>query len=166
LPGGARRRRGQDRLRGVSLLPDPAELTAVADRIAGHAAAARERAIRLEHAVAATEWRGFAAGAFFAEAQMATSALRSAAARLDTAADALRRHAERVGALIAHVVRLGQDGLELLGDTFRHPDEVLPDAARLAGDAVDLVGDGASAVRGAVGDVVGVVGVVRDLGLW
>jgi uncharacterized protein YukE len=128
-------------LRRVSALPDPFELRAIADRIAGHAAAARDRAGRLDRAVAAAGWRGFAAEAFSVQAHLATGALRSAAARLDDAADALRRQADRIGGLIADAVRLGGDVVELLTDGLFHPDEVLGDVGHLVRDGADLVGD-------------------------
>jgi uncharacterized protein YukE len=127
-------------LRRVSALPDPFELRAIADRIAGHAAAARERAERLERATAAVGWDGFAAEAFDGQAHLATGALRSAAARLDDAADTLRREADRIGRLIADAVRLGGDVVELLTDGLFHPDEVLGDVGHLVRDGADLAG--------------------------
>jgi uncharacterized protein YukE len=128
----------------MSVLPDPADLTAIADRIGAHAAAARERAARLDRAVAATGWTGFAASAFHAEAQVATGTLRSAAVRLDDAADALRRHAARISALLSGLARLGSAELNLLKDGLVHPDRVL-------GDAVDVVGESAHVIRDALG---------------
>ena len=129
-------------LRPVSALPDPADLLAVADRIAGDAAAARERAGRLERAVADAGWRGFAADAFGAEAHLAAGSLRSAAAGLDHAVDALRRHVARVSGLVEDLVRVGSHEVDLLGDILLHPDEVMPDVGQLLGDGLDLVGDG------------------------
>jgi hypothetical protein len=131
-------------LRRVSALPDPFDLRAIADRIAGHAAAARERAARLEPAIAAVDWEGVAADAFYGQAHMAVDGLRSAAERLDTAADALRRHADRIGVLIFGAVRLSLDGVELVKDGLLHPDEV-------PGDVVDVFRDGAGVVAGFIG---------------
>jgi len=128
-------------LHAMSVLPDPADLVAIADRIAAHAAATRDRAARLERAVAATGWAGFAASAFDHEAQLATGTLRSAAARLDTAADALRRHAARISSLIGDIVHLGADEVGLAKDALTHPGQVLPDAVDVAGDGVRVVGD-------------------------
>ena len=125
----------------MSALPDPAELAAIADRIAAHAAATRDRAAELDRAVAATGWTGAAATAFGLEAKMATDTLRSAASRLDTAADALRRHAARTSGLLADLARLGSAELELIGDVALHPGQVLPDALHILDGGLDLVGD-------------------------
>jgi hypothetical protein len=134
-------------LDGMVFLPDPSELYAVADRISQHAAATRARAFRLGAAVGAVDWRGLAATAFRAEAEVTLAALRSAAGRLDDAAAALRRHAGRVGALYDDLKDLGIDSLQALTDTVAHPDrllsdgkQVLSDGAELAGDALSLVG--------------------------
>jgi len=135
----------------MSVLPDPADLAAIADRIAAHAAATRDRAARLDHAVAAVGWKGFAAAAFDHEAQLATDTLRNAAARLDAAADALRRHAARISVLIADIVQLGADELDLVKDALTHPGQVLPDTVGLVGDGVHAVGD-------AIGDTVHAIG--------
>ena len=126
----------------MSLLPDPAALYAIADRIAGHASAARERAARLDGAVSATGWRGMAASAFDGESRFVTATLRNAADRIDDAAQALRRHAAEVAALIADLEHLGTDGFDLIKDTVTlHPGRALSDAGHLIGDGVHLVGD-------------------------
>jgi uncharacterized protein YukE len=80
----------------MSILPDPAELLAIADRIGSHAGAVRARAHQLGRAEAASGWSGLAADAFRLEAADTVAALVGAAGRLDDAADALRRHAARV----------------------------------------------------------------------
>jgi uncharacterized protein YukE len=125
----------------MSLLPDPAELNAIADRIGRHAAATRARAFHLGSALAGTGWHGRAADAFSAEAHVTLSALRSAAGRLDDAADALRRHAAKVGAVVDDLRGLGADGLKTLEDAVVHPDRLLADGRRLLGDGKALVGD-------------------------
>lgn len=135
----------------MSVLPDPAELAAIADRISAHAAAARERALRLDHAVAATGWSGAAAVAFHHEAQSATGALRTAAARLDSAADALRRHAAQVGVLLADLARLGTDELDLVKDALGHPGRLLPDTLHAIGDGVHALADVAGGALHLVG---------------
>ncbi len=130
----------------MSFLPDPAELDAVADRISGHAAATRGRALRLGAAVASADWRGFAAATFRAQAHVAVSALRSAAGRLDDAADALRRHAGRLSVLYADFENLGFDSLRLLEDAVRNPSGLLSDGTQILSDGADLLGDALSLV--------------------
>lgn len=80
----------------MSLLSDPAELDALADRVSAQAVAARARALGLAASVAAVTWHGVAARAFALEAHTVIAGLRSAAAHLDDTADALHRHARRV----------------------------------------------------------------------
>lgn len=130
----------------MSFLPDPGELYAVADRISQHAVATRARALRLSTAVGVLNWRGVAATAFQAEAQIAVAALRSAAGRLDDAADALRRHATRVGAVYEDAKHLGADGLRTLTDTVLRPDRLLSDSKQLLADGADLAGDALHAI--------------------
>ncbi|MDT4914540.1 MAG: hypothetical protein QOC66_3668 [Pseudonocardiales bacterium] len=125
----------------MSFLPDPAELEAIADRIGRHAAAARARAAHLGSAVAGADWHGLAADSFHLEAHVALSALRSAAGRLDDAADALRRHAHKVGALFDDLRDFGLDGVQTLEDAVLHPDRLVEDGKRLLSDGKDLVGD-------------------------
>jgi hypothetical protein len=128
-------------LGGMSCLPDAVELAALADRISGHAAATRARALRLGSAVGTADWRGIAASAFRAEAYVTVAGLRAAAGRLDDAADALRRHARRVAVLYADVKDVGLDGLRVLTDTVVRPDRLLADGGRLINDGAQLVGD-------------------------
>lgn len=125
----------------MSLLPEPAELAALADRINGHAAATRARALHLGTAVATADWRGIAASAFRAEAYVTIAALRSAAGRLDVAADALRCHAGRVSVVYDDLTDLGVDGLRMLSDTVVRPDRLLSDGTRLLSDGAGLVDD-------------------------
>jgi hypothetical protein len=122
-------------------LPDPVELTAIADRISRHAAATRARAFGLGSAVAALDWRGLAADVFRGEAHVAISALRTSAGRLDDASDALRRHATRVGVLCNDLTWLGIDSVQAAGDLLLNPGRLLNDSARLLGDGKDLLGD-------------------------
>ena len=129
-------------LHRMSVLPDLADLTAIAGRITAHAAATRDRAGRLDAAVAATGWTGSAAAAFQVEAHLAAATLRNAAGRLDFAADALRRHAARISGPLADIAQAGKDGFHLAEDLALHPDQIVPDAAHLAGDGLHLIGDG------------------------
>ena len=129
-------------LRRVPALPDPFELRAIAGRIAGHAGATRERAHWLEQAVSAVAWRGLAAVAFYLQAADAVGTLRSAATGLDTAAAALRRHADRVEAVIGQLIRLATDELDLLDDVVHlRPGDVLSDAGHIIGDGVGVLAD-------------------------
>jgi hypothetical protein len=125
----------------MSFLPDAAELHALADRIARHAAAARARALVLGTTVAAAGWHGPAADAFHGPAHVSIAALRSAAGRLDDAADALRRHAVKVGAVVADLKTFGVDSLQALEDVVVGPSRLLPDGKRLVSDGKHLVDD-------------------------
>jgi hypothetical protein len=137
-------------LAGMSfLLPEPAHLFAVADRIGDHASASRHRAAHLGAAVSAAGWHGIAADAFHAQAHSALATLRSSAGRLDAAADMLRRHAARVRAVSDDIERATLDGLRLSGDVFTAPGRLFADGrdlvfdgAGLAADALSLVGLG------------------------
>jgi hypothetical protein len=117
----------------MSLLPDPVELRALAQRIDHHAFAARARAVRLGDAIAATRWHGVAARAFDVQAAAALGALRAAAYRLNDAADALRRHADRVGTVLNTLENMVQAGLTTAED-------LLAAGGDLVGDALDVVG--------------------------
>jgi hypothetical protein len=128
-------------LAGMSFLPDTAELVEIADRISRHAASTRARALQLGSAMAAADWHGIAADAFSGEAHVAIAALRSAAGRLDDAADALRRHAGRVAAVVDELTAFGIDGLRTLEDIVARPGHLLSDGKRLLSDGKHLVGD-------------------------
>jgi len=130
----------------MSVLPDPAELDALAGRIERHAATARDRASGLAAAVAAARWRGLAADACDLQVHVLVAALRSAADRLEGAAAALRRHAAKVRAIVADVAALGQDGAHVLHDLVHDPGALVGDVAHLAGDGIDLVDDALSMV--------------------
>lgn len=139
----------------MSLLPDPAELEALAARIRAHAAAARDRAFRLDRLVAAARWRGIAAAAFDTLAAEIVVGLRHSAGRLDDAADALLRHAANVRSVLATLADLQYDSLRIgadlgsgLVDEVLHPD-------RLPGDAAHVLTDAASVVGG-LGSLVGI----------
>lgn len=129
-----------------ALLPGPAELNAIADRIGQHAVAARARALQLGTAVASTDWRGISAIAFRAEAHAAVAAMRGSAGRLDDAAGALRRHAERVWALCDEVRDVGVDTLGVVADTVVRPDRLFSDGKQLFSDAAGLLGGAMSLV--------------------
>jgi hypothetical protein len=126
----------------MSLLPDPAKLYAIADRIGDHARAARARADSLGAAAAAASWHGPAAAAFRVEAQVVISGLRSAAGRLDDAADALRRHAGNVGSLLADLEALGLDGAHLLESGITGAGRLIGAGRGLVAAGGGLVGDG------------------------
>lgn len=111
LPDNVVRSRGGDD--GVTMPPflvlDVSELYRIADRIARHADAVRAAAGTLAAAIANDRWRGIASDAFSAEATSVLRDMRAAADRLDDAADALRRHAGRVDALLAEAKRIVDD---------------------------------------------------------
>ncbi|MDT4902176.1 MAG: hypothetical protein QOF92_4513 [Pseudonocardiales bacterium] len=147
---------------GMSFLPDPDEMYAIADRIAGQAAAARARADELGTAIAAADWHGLAADAFDLMADGVLGGLRRAAGRLDDAADALRRHAGTVQRMLDNLSLLGHDllglGVDLdvtMLDGLLHPDRLLGDAGAVLGDVVGLFGD----AGGVLGDVGGLIGI-------
>ena len=84
----------------MPMLPDPDTLLAVADRIARHAAVLRRHADVLGASVGHATWHGTAARSFALEALEVCATLRRSADRLDAAANALRRHAARVRAVL------------------------------------------------------------------
>lgn len=138
----------------MSLLPDPDEMYAIADRIAGHASAVRSLANQLGTAIAAADWHGIAADTFDLVAGDVLGSLRSAAARLDDAAAALRRHARNVRHVLDVLTRLSDDtfglGVDLqttLMDGLVHPGRLFGDGANLLGDVAGVAGD--------VGDLLG-----------
>jgi uncharacterized protein YukE len=143
----------------MSLLPDPGELRAIAARIDDHAHAARTRAVGLADAIAATDWAGLAAGAFRGQAQLALSGLRSAAGRLDEAADALRRHADRVDGLLSALTTLVRGGIVTVEELLSLPTGAF--SALLAvgpADAVRVL----STVRGVAGSALDAAGGALD----
>jgi uncharacterized protein YukE len=118
------------------LLPDPGELFAIADRIARHADAVRMRASALAAAIADDRWHGLASDVFSAEAGGLLHDMRACAARLDDAADALRRHAGRVEAVFAMVKRVLHD-LENAGAALAHcVSDLIPGADELVVDGI------------------------------
>ncbi len=136
----------------MSFLPDPGELRALATRIESHATAARARADRLAFAVAGTGWQGLAARAFEGQAQLAVAGLRSAAGRLDTAADALRRHADNVGTVIGALEAVAKAGLLSAEELLQQSGTVLRGLGHGIGRIVDTGGD----LVGGVLDVIGI----------
>jgi uncharacterized protein YukE len=150
--------------RPMPLPTDPGELDAIADRIADHAVAARDRAARLGAAVAAAHWHGIAATAFEGQAALTICALRSAADRLDDAAVALRRHAAAVRGLLAGLAGGAlaalsgpTDLLTVLGDPGR--------ALRIASDGGSgAISGGAHLLGGTVDALGGAVDALGALG--
>jgi uncharacterized protein YukE len=120
------------------LFADPGELYAIADRIARHADAVRSNATALAAAIAHDRWRGIAAEVFAGEAGRLLKDMWACARRLDDAADALRRHAGRVQALLDYF-RLAWDDIEdfsaaaahELGDLLDGGGQLLDGAAEL-----------------------------------
>jgi uncharacterized protein YukE len=145
------------------LLPDPAELRALATRIDDAASAARDRGSRLGAAVAGTGWRGPAATAFDAQAGTAIGALRGAGGRLAEAADALRRHADAVEAEVDVLTGIVRAGLATLPELLDLPGDVLGGLGREVDGLVTTAGDVAGHIAGSVaghiaGGVLGLVG--------
>jgi uncharacterized protein YukE len=139
----------------MSLLPDPAEMRAIADRISAHATAVRTRAAHLDAAVAGAAWHGPAARAFDASALGVIHGLRSAAGRLDDAADALRRHARRVEHALAALSRAAHAAGHVLGDAGDILTDVATDPTDLPGDITNLASDVGDALS-SVGDLIGI----------
>jgi hypothetical protein len=138
----------------MSLFPDPIVLFAIADRIAEHASAARARAGDLGRAIDAADWHGAAAEVFGWTAQGVLLGLGRAGARLDDAADALRRHAAVVRALVDALERLAGHTLGLGADLGQTAGHVLAAPGELVGDAHQLLGDSALLVSD-IGDLLG-----------
>jgi uncharacterized protein YukE len=90
---------------------DVGELYRIAGQISRHADATRGAASSLAAAIAHDRWRGIASDVFSAEAANLLRVLRSAAGRLDDAADALRRHADRINGLVHQAERLCADAV-------------------------------------------------------
>jgi len=135
----------------MSFLPDPDELRALATRIDQHAGAARARADRLGFAVAGIGWQGAAARAFQGQALVVIVGLRSAAGRLEDAADALRRHADNVGTVIGALEAVARAGLLTADELLEQSGTVLRGIGHGVGQVIDTGGD---LVGGAL-DVVG-----------
>lgn len=72
--------------------------------------------------------------------------MRGSAGRLDDAAGALRRHAERVWALCDEVRDVGVDTLGVVADTVVRPDRLFSDGKQLFSDAAGLLGGAMSLV--------------------
>jgi WXG100 family type VII secretion target len=128
-----------------ALFADPAQLRAIAERIARHAAAARAQAGRIGMQLAHPGWAGAAARAFHGQARALVHDLRRAAQRLDDAADALRRHAANVEHALAGLAKLAADGIDLgldvahtIGDLVTNPGNVLNDGRELVRDVAGL----------------------------
>ena len=140
----------------MSLLPDPAALLAVADRITRHAASLRRHAQLLVGSLAQATWHGHAARAFAHEAMEVCLSLRRSADRLDTAAGALRRHAARVRTELDVLARTATGAAHLAGTAVDVAVDVAGDVAGGAvGGAVHVAG-GAAHAAGRVLDAVGI----------
>lgn len=123
---------------------DPAELRAVAHRVAHHADHLRVRAAALALAAEQTRWHSPAAAGFRAQVHGITRDLRRGASELDAAATAMLRHADRVGSVL-EVVRGGWDSL-VLGAA-----SALGDLSVLGESALGEVGGLGESVLGGVG---------------
>ncbi len=117
----------------LSVFADPAELRAVAHRIARHADHLRVRAAALAIAAEQARWYSPAAAGFRAQVQGITRDLRRGAGELDAAAAAMLRHADRVGS-VADLLRSEWDSLVLGGQA------VLGDLAEIGESALGDVG--------------------------
>lgn len=102
------------------IFADPRELYAIAGRVSRHAEAVRANAMMLAAAIAHDRWRGIAADVFAAQADSVLKDMWACSRRLDDAADALRRHADRVQGLLDFVSRAWDDvegwGAAIVGD--------------------------------------------------
>jgi uncharacterized protein YukE len=137
------------------LLPDPADLLAIAVRIAAHAAAVRVEADRLDASAAAVMWSGSAASAFDVVAAELTAGMRRAADRLDGAAAALRRHAYAVQDTLDSLRRLAGDGVWLGLAVGRGLLDEVANPSRLIGDMADVLGAAGHAMSDA-GHLIGI----------
>lgn len=98
------------------LFADVDELYAIADRISRHADTVRSGSASLAAAVSTAAWRGVAADVFDAEARGVMTDMRACAARLDDAADALRRHAGNVHGMLDRLLGWWHDLEHTAGD--------------------------------------------------
>jgi uncharacterized protein YukE len=115
------------------LFEDASELHAIAHRIRSHADALRTRATELAARADNAHWHSPGSAVFRDRVRQVTTAMRSAAGRLDDAAAALDRHADRVH----HVARQ----LELLAaGPVAEGAQLVDDIGDLAGSALHLVG--------------------------
>ncbi len=114
---------------------DTGALHDIAHRIRTEADTVRAGVARLGTATAATRWRSSAADAFRARAETLGRSLLATAAALDQAADALDRHANQVGDLVAASLALMKTGLA-------EGERALNGAADAVGDTVGDAVDG------------------------
>jgi hypothetical protein len=128
-------------LSAMSVLPDPAELLAIATRIAGHAQHIRGGREQVQARLVAAHWHGVAATAFRVQAEATLAALDSAAKRLDHAADLLHVHAQSTGTRLRHVLDAAADGATLGADLLIHPERVGHDLGAIARSGARVVGD-------------------------
>jgi hypothetical protein len=122
------------------VLPDTGTLRALADRIDGHAAPLDASARRIAAAVRATPWRGPAAFVFEGQAHSTVAALREVGGRLHHAATALRRHADTVDHVVATMVGLVREGIEVALDVGADVGHAVLDVGEGIADGVEEFG--------------------------
>jgi hypothetical protein len=115
------------------LYEDTSELHAIAHRIRRHADEVRARAAALAARAEQTRWHSAGAAAFRERARCASHAMRTAAGRLDDAADALDRHANRVHRVLAAMQYVATAAV---GEGVQLVDEV----GDFVGSALDCIG--------------------------
>ena len=124
----------------MSLLPDPADLLATADRISRHADALRARSSRLALAAADARWESPAARAFRVEVDGLGRHLRLSAGRIDDAADTLRRHARRIEHELAMARLAAHEAERLAAGAARGVESITGGALVVAHSALSMVG--------------------------
>jgi hypothetical protein len=134
------------------------DLNALADRVDAHAQHARGNASWLDGKLAALDWHGIAADAFFGQAGFIVRGLRTSAARLNDAADALRRHAAQAertwqaAQRIAHDAGgVAKDDIDIARDALTDPTALPLDVGSLAKHGISTVEDLGSAAAGILG---------------
>jgi hypothetical protein len=125
---------------------DPDQLDALATRIAAEAETIRDRARLLHRHAAEVRWRSSAADAFRARIERDVTALGGAAAGLDDAAVALRRHADTVRARIQFLHEAAELARAIPGAVVDAAGNVVDAAGNVIEDAAGVVEDIAGAV--------------------
>jgi hypothetical protein len=134
------------------------DLNALADRIDAHAGHARTNASWLDGKLAALDWHGIAADAFFGQAGHIVGGLCTSSVRLGDAADALRRHAVQAEGVWRDLQHAGHDAgqvardeLGIARDALTDPASVPSDIGSLANHGINTVEDLGSAAAGLLG---------------
>ncbi len=143
----------------MHLLPDPAELDAIAARIGMHGRTLSAHTHTLALSVAATHWQGVAADTFDLAADDTLAVLRSAAGQLEDAAAALHWHAQAVRHVLDQLRGLAASSLGTLNSLTDAMRDGLLDPAQLPADAartLHAVGGLAGHLGRLTGDLVGV----------